>query len=50
MCFIKSYPHCGKAIFELKLMQIWLGRNFTYFYVEKLSEVSLLLVSKPIIG
>jgi hypothetical protein len=37
-CCANLWPHFGKAIFELKSMQIWLGQNFTYFYVHNFSK------------
>jgi hypothetical protein len=40
----------SEAIFELKLMQIWLGQNFTYFYVHNISEEKVLLIPNPTIG
>jgi hypothetical protein len=47
---INLWSHLDKANFELKSMQIWLGQNFTYFYVHNFSEEWILLVPNPTIG
>jgi hypothetical protein len=37
----------GYATFELKPIQIWLGQNFTFFYVHNFIELYVLLVLNP---
>jgi hypothetical protein len=35
---VNLWLHIFKAILELKSMQVWLGQNFTYFYIHNFSE------------
>ena len=47
---VNLLPHFGKAVFELKPLQIWLDKKFVYFYAHNLIEEQVLLIQNPIVG